>query len=169
MNALGFAQLESSGGRRCSTSPESFRTFPGGYVLNFSCSGYTISGVGSTATDGGTNALLFGQVEATGGRRCSASPQSIFSFQGGYLVNFSCSGYTISGVGSTATDAGINGGDFASLEAVGGRRCSTTLTSIRAVPGGYEVRFTCSGRGVTGFGSTATAAGQDALVQAEAL
>lgn len=162
-NALGFAQVDADGGRRCSISTSSISTFPGGYVADFSCSGLPISGIGTTPSDTGNNALAFAQVEAGGGRRCSTSPSSMEAFPGGYVADFTCNGLPISGVGTTVTDAGINASDFALLESAGGPRCSTSRASVQAVPGGYQVRFTCDGQGVTGVGSTVTAAGQNAL------
>jgi hypothetical protein len=90
----------------CSTGSSSI--FPGGYIANKTCNGRSVSGIGTVSSAANTNAINFGQVGASGGRYCTTTANSIRTFSGGYVANFSCSGYAISGTGSSATDTGVN-------------------------------------------------------------
>ncbi|MEL1265750.1 hypothetical protein [Pseudoxanthomonas putridarboris] len=169
---------------RCSYS--SYSGGPGAFVVSFGCSrpnsdGTTgrsshVGGVGTTLTDAGNNIFGFAQLyAASNGYRCDSSETKVIP--GGYITNFGC-GYpstsggtgrasTIGGIGSTATDAAQNTLGFAELGASIDRKCS--IVSAGIVGAAFEVRVSCSGRSVTGYGSTLTSAGRDALLQAQSL
>ncbi len=185
-NVNAFAALLDQG-LRCNYS--SFAPTPGTFDVDFTCSkrdgneggigraGY-IGGVGTTATDAGTNGLGFAQLYlASNGYRCSASELEVLP--GGFVTDFGCSfpntsggigrASTVSGIGSTSTDAAQNALGFAELAASIDQRCSTSIGSVRIRNLAFEVDFTCTGARVTGYGSTLTSAGRDALLQAQSL
>ncbi|WP_149196258.1 hypothetical protein [Luteimonas suaedae] len=172
INAAGFGEVNALGGRSCKLYDSDVKDFPGGFVATFQCAGSVhlpISGVGANLTDAGKNALGFARVEAEGGHRCTSYTSYVEYFPGGYLIKFSCPGATrvnVSGVGTTSSDAAANALDFAMYEAMGGRECEAYSSGVKIVAGGYEVRFSCGSGTVTGYGSTATKAGQDAFVKA---
>lgn len=160
----------------------SYDAGPGAYLVSFGCSkegvnlgrSSTIGGLGTTLTDAGNNVLGFAQLYgASNGYRCNVdTPQIVM---GGYIAKFGC-GYandgsprasSINGIGSTATDAGVNNLDFAELAATG-LKCATGLSQI-SLPGPYKVIYSCSGRNLTAYGMTLTSAGWDALLQAQGL
>lgn len=166
-NARAFADLAAQTGVRCTLpsvlSTSNVSAVPGGFVIRFNCDGATVSGFGSTATDTGVNLLAFAGVLATDNLRCNTTTSGIGAVPGGFLANFQCGGITLTGFGSTATDAGANANAFAMLRADTGLNCTTTTSSIAAVTGGFIPTFACSGSYVSGFGSTAADAGRNAL------
>lgn len=165
-NATGFSGLIANG-NRCLLNTSDVYSFSGGYRANFQCSSKYISGIGSTATDVGMNALAFAQLDsAVGGYPCLLSGGDVNTFSGGYRVSFSCKGRMISGVGTTATDAGKNALGFSELNAGGGSACVLQPNGVRVVGLTYEVTFYCGSQAVIGIGSTATSAGLDALANA---
>lgn len=163
-NAVQFGDLGAATGTYCSLWPTQARGIGGGYMADFSCTRGAITGIGSTTTDAGTNALGFAQVSAVGGRRCTIVANDIWAIGGGYIANFSCG---VAGLGSTVTAAGANALGFAQLEAAGGRRCSLHSTNVWAVGGGYVAHFSCGPALISGAGSTATDAAANALGFAE--
>ena len=185
-NVNAFATLLDQG-LRCNYS--SFEPTPGTFDVDFACSktdgsgsglGYAnyISGVGTTATDAGVNALGFAQLyTASNGYRCRGA--QLDPLVGGFITDFSCSfpntsgqiGYAgrISGIGSTSTDAAQNALEFAELAVSTDRRCTTSRASVKLNGLAFEVRFSCGNRTVVGYGSTLTSAGRDALLQAQSL
>jgi hypothetical protein len=165
ISVLNFVKHEAVTGQKCSTDITRIKAFPGGYLVDFRCAS-SISGVGTTATAAANNALDFAELSAISGGNCTTDITAIRAFPGGYQVNH-CNG-AISGIGTSATDAAENAFDFAMYGAAGGRYCSTDATGTRAVPGGYQIEFSCNGGRITGAGSTATLAAQDALARAKA-
>lgn len=167
INARAFADLAAQTAVRCTLpsvlSTSNVSAVPGGFVIRFNCDGATVSGFGSTATDTGVNLLAFASVLATDNLRCNTSSSGISAVPGGFLASFQCGGVTLTGFGSTATDAGVNANGFAMLRADSGIICSITSSSIAAVMGGFIPTFACSGSHVSGFGSTAADAGRNAL------
>ncbi|SKC54889.1 hypothetical protein [Pseudoxanthomonas indica] len=177
-NANSMATLISAN-TRCNYS--SLAGGPGAFIVSFGCDtgdssprARGIGGLGTYMTDAGVNAFGVARLLAATGYICNVSTTTIVL--GGYVSNFGC-GYpqegipratTITGVGSTATDAAANTLGFAELGAAG-FICKTSGSSIRLNGLAYEVRFTCTGRSITGIGSTLTSAGRDALLQASAL
>lgn len=155
---------------------------PGAYRLSFECSdpyggGYATSGVGTTGTEAAQNAFDFAQLyTALNGVACRSNNYDIYGYVGGYKVNTTCLGVPpyqgqalVTGIGSTATAAGINALGFAEL-AASGRTCYLS-GSWTGGAGYFEAFFQCGGSSggfvMTGYGSTVTAAGQDALAQAQ--
>ncbi len=163
-NAQLFGNLGAAGGRYCNLPINGMQSFPGGYVANFSCGVATLGGVGSTATDTGVNALAFANLENQTGLRCRVPLANVSAFAGGYIVNAACGNWTISGVGNTAKEAGVNALGFATVHALGGRRCTATLSDIDGYIGGALVTFRCNGaRTVSGVGSNVADAAASAL------
>lgn len=150
--------------------------FVGGYRVTFHCTdqyggGFFVSGLGTTATDAGKNAFAFAEIyTVTDDVACSINDYDIRGFNGGYEVTTYCRrlGYgsaPISGIGTTATDAGINARGFSEILASEGITC---LLSGNVELDGMLVKavFSCGGNIVYGYGSTVTSAGNDALVNA---
>ncbi|MDH5834233.1 hypothetical protein [Luteimonas kalidii] len=84
---------------------------------------------------------------------------------GGYKIYFTSGGKRISGVGTTATTAGVNGLAFGQLEATTGDSymASTYTDGVVQVAGGYVVKFVDGSAGVTGAGNTLTDAGENGV------
>ncbi|MFD1296160.1 hypothetical protein ACFQ4Q_05875 [Lysobacter gummosus] len=165
-NAGGFSAFIPKG-YSCLLNTGNIGKYPGGFRASFQCGGKIISGVGSTATDTGNNALGFAQLDAAAGSHpCLHQTGDMTQFVGGFRANFQCNGAVLSGMGSTATDAGRNALGFAELHAAGGGACLSPNGGVRLVSGYFEVTFYCDGRVVKGIGSTVTTAGQDALANA---
>ncbi|HVK51785.1 MAG TPA: hypothetical protein VM469_08630 [Pseudoxanthomonas sp.] len=179
-NAAAMSGLLSQG-VRCVYS--SFEAGVGAFIVTFGCSkdginlgrSSTIGGLGTTLTDAGNNVLGFAMLYgASNGYRCSVdTPQML---PGGYIGKFGC-GYpedgsnrasTINGIGSTATDAGANNLNFAELAATG-TKCGTGSANISLQGLAYKVIYSCSGHNLVAYGSSLTAAGHDALIQAQGL
>ncbi|WP_295967829.1 hypothetical protein [uncultured Xanthomonas sp.] len=184
-NVNEFSKLLDQG---LSCSYGSFQATPGAFNTNFNCSlknaggglgrSGQIAGIGTTATDAGNNVLDFAKLyAASSGYQCSSAQIQLLN--GGFITDFSCAypntggglgrSDTISGIGSTSTEAAQNARGFAELAASVKRVCRTTSGSIRLNGVIFEVTFTCSntGRAVVGYGSTLTSAGRDALMQAQ--
>lgn len=149
-------------------NPNDSTIIPGGFVVTKWCNGRLVGGLASTLVEADTNAESFGELGDATGDYCSLHFSDVQGFPGGYLAGFWCGGRLVSGVASDATDTGENGLGFAIFAATRGRYCSLHLSNIQAVAGGYQVQYFCNGIAITGIGSTATAAGQDALAKAEA-
>src|SRR5690606_17759492 len=116
-NLNGFAALVPIRYCRASNSDPG-GAFPGGFLTRFECAdpygaGYSVAGVGSAATNAGSNALSLAQLyTATNDIACNMHTYDISAYVGGYKATAQCNravGYTIaliSGVGSTVTDLG---------------------------------------------------------------
>lgn len=166
--------------KACRAGSDPIAQFAGGYRTTLQCTdiygaGYHVSGVGSTATDAGQNAFTFAQLyTAINDVACSINNYNISGFTGGFKVDTNCvktglpQQAIVTGIGSTATDAGINARGFAELVA-SGKRCQ--MTSPVTYSGGrlFRATYSCSGLLVYGAGSTVTAAGNDALANANML
>lgn len=173
-NAFAFAQLNAATGKRAyyalpsqGAVGEILYAFAGGFVANFYDRNVAASGVGSTLTAAGVNAYGFAEISEISGRRYSLHPTNVNWVQGGYVVTFSNSGGSVSGVGDTATAAGLNALGFGAVHVYGNRPCSTNTSSISYGSGQYRVSFFCVSRVIEGFGRTITAAGEDALRKAQ--
>jgi hypothetical protein len=160
---------------------------PGAFVAKYVCrrtdstggpisSSANAGGIGGTLTDAGTNALGFAQLFAATNLRCE--PSEVVVVPGGYVSAFSCRDPNATGgplntfaktggIGMTSTDAGINNLGFAEVYAAVGNRCYTKQSDIKISGPGFEVKYTCTGSNVTGYGSTLTSAGADALIQVQ--
>lgn len=154
----------------------------GGFVVSRSCDGKRVSGIGSTIDDATANVGEIAQL-LNYGVRCNYS--TISGGPGAFIASFACSkpnddgtigrASSIGGIGTLMTDTGLNVLGFAQLyTASNGYRCNPSQTT--AVPGGYVANFGCGfpspdgiGRAstISGIGSNATDAGQNALGFAE--
>ena len=151
---------------------------PGGYVTRFSCSNKSIGGFGTTVTDAATIAKdMAALLAGSSGVSCGAeSTSAVSGFPGGFQFNMSCRGtgtplaVSISGVGTTASDAGDVALGFAQLVATTGNSCFVGRGDVRLSGMLYEILYSCDGgKIVRGYGSTATSAALDALANAQAL
>lgn len=185
-NLQSFANLIDQGAR-CNFY--SIDADPGTYRANFTCrlqnadgtwgGNRSVGGMGYTASGAAGNLLAFAQLfRASEGYACR-SPQVVI-FPGGFVSSFSC-GYpntsgdlgrssTISGVGSNTTDAASVTVGFAELGASIDRECWANQNSVQVVGSNFKVTMNCNGTNpgtFVGLGSTATAAGNNALLQAQ--
>lgn len=164
--------------RYCRVADNALAAFPGGFVNQFVCvdpfgAGYLVGGIGSTATDTGENAYRQAQLyTATNDVACRVALSDVSQYVGGFKATANCNrkpGYgapVISGVGSTATDTGLNVRGFAELLASGN---SCFMSGPMQSSGGlFKAVFQCTRGQAIGYGATATAAGNDALMQAQA-
>ena len=164
--------------KSCSVSnSDPIAQFAGGFRTTFRCTdiygaGNFVSGVGSTATDAGLNALSFAQLYiALNDVACVVNNYNVTGFTGGFKVDTNCHRFghsyemVVTGIGSTATDAGENSRGFAELVGAG---LGCLMTQPVTFSGGlFHAFYSCNGRPVQGHGSTVTAAGNDALINAQ--
>lgn len=173
-NLSGFVALIP--GRYCAASYSPVSQFVGGFTSSWSCtdaygSGYYVGGLGSTATDLGANTLSLAQLYLAANIACRTQLSDVSSYQGGFKAYATCSKVSgqaiVSGVGSTATATGVNIRGFAELVA-SGNTCIMT-GPMQTVGALFKAVFYCTKGTAVGYGSTATLAGQDALMQAQGM
>lgn len=171
-NLSGFIPLAPA--RYCKADSTPVNQYPGGFTSTWWCSnstgwGYYVGGMGSTATDLGTNTLRFAELYVASNVACKINYTDVSAYTGGFKAHAYCmksSGQAIvSGVGSTATDTGINVRGFAELVASGNACIMSDPMGRSGLQ--FKAVFQCTRGLVIGYGSTATAAGNDALMQAQ--
>lgn len=150
-------------------------TFPGGFIVQRTCNGYQVNGVGSTLALAQTNLTGFKNLAPT--RYCSGSSTPLNAIPGGFTATWEClqpAGFMkyVGGFGSTATDTGVNTLQLGTLLAASGFGCRINHTDVTAYVGGYKANAYCSTPTggvpiVSGVGSTATATGTNVYGFAE--
>lgn len=144
-------------------------TFPGGHIVERTCNGRVVSGMGSTLTEAQANLAQFTGLVPT--RYCRVTPSALAAFPGGYINKFDCvdafgGGYQVGGLGSTATATGDNAFRQAQLyAATNDVACRVNLSDLSQYVGGFKAQANCNrkpGFGtpiISGVGSTATDTG----------
>lgn len=162
-NGHQFGELAAQSGQGCTTTSTSVQATVGGWLVRFSCGAKTVSGLGSTFTGVGVNALALAQAGAASGYYCNLAMSNLQGFVGGWTARFSCGTKTVSGMGSTLTDVGANVAGFVQYGAASNRWCTFHTSTLQGTVGGWLARFDCGTKSVSGAGSTMTDVAANAL------
>ncbi|MHB8912836.1 MAG: hypothetical protein ACYC42_09365 [Lysobacter sp.] len=125
------------------------KTVPGVVIVGRTCNGRQIDGMGTTITAANSNMSSFMTLAPI--RYCSATYDPVGQVPGAYRLSFGCTdpyggGYSISGVGTTGTEAAQNAFSFAQMyTALNGVACRSNNYDIYGYVGGYKVNTTCNG------------------------
>ncbi len=170
-NLSGFLAVREAG-LNCyaSTSSISSGSYGTGVYANFSCGGRPITAVGSSPTIAANNALAVATEMAATGAFCSAPTQGAYYPElHGFRYTYSCGksgggSWSVAGLGSSIDDANAAVIRMLPSSATTGRTCRFEPAELNGVI--FRARLTCNSKSYSGYGSSITAAVNDALAQA---
>ncbi|SMR83719.1 hypothetical protein SAMN05518671_4221 [Stenotrophomonas lactitubi] len=170
-NLNGFMAVRQEG-VDCSANASSIESgaYGIGVFAHFTCNGWPIAGVGNSPTSAARNSLAIAEEMAANGTHCSAPLQgSYYPETYGFRFRYDCgntqtnSSWSISGIGSNIDDANSIAMRVMRYTASTKSSCAFDAAGINGTI--LSVTLQCPSATATGYGSSVTAAANDALAQ----
>ncbi|GEM_PF-403240 len=141
-----------------------------GVFAKFTCNGWPIAGAGNSATTAARNSLAIATEMAATGTHCRAPERESYSPETyGFRFRYSCGNtrtlkvWSVSGLGSNIDDANAIAMRMMRHSSASGQSCAFDKADINGVI--LRATLRCGGSFVQGYGSSVTAAANDALAQ----
>lgn len=170
-NLNGFMAVLQAG-VSCSADATSIQTgaYGKGVYASFVCNGWPIAGVGNSPTTAARNSLAIATEMAATGTHCRAPLSgSYYPESYGFRYHYDCGNtrtlmtWSISGLGASIDDANTIAMRLMRFSTATGQSCSFDRAEINGVI--LKAPLTCNGSLILGYGSSVTAAANDALAQ----
>ncbi|HFF6205388.1 hypothetical protein [Stenotrophomonas maltophilia] len=141
-----------------------------GVFAQFVCNGWSIAGVGNSPTTAARNSLAIATEMAATGTHCAAPLQgSYYPESWGFRFRYDCGNtqtlknWSISGLGASIDDANVIAMRLMRYSTAAGQSCNFEKAEINGVI--LHATLVCNGSYIHGYGSSVTAAANDALAQ----
>jgi len=170
-NLNGFMAVKEAG-VSCSANPNSIvvGSYGIGVYAKFTCNGWPIAAAGNSPTTGARNTLAIATEMAATGTHCRAPESgSYYPETYGFRFRYDCGNsrtsknWSINGLGANIDDANTIAMRLMRYTTATGQSCLFDKAEINGVI--LKARLVCGNSTVQGYGSSVTAAANDALTQ----